>query len=123
MATATSLDTVLGQRPDLMVRYRALDHLLRDGRIDPVLLDLCQRRVGTLLGCPRHQGPLPRSMSDLESAAVDMAEQFVLDPHGLTDEQAAAVSSRLGPSGMVAFTTALALFEGFCRFERMLGEA
>jgi alkylhydroperoxidase family enzyme len=43
-----------------------------------------------------------------------------MDPHGISDAQAAAVSAHLGAAGLVALTEALALFEGFARVGAML---
>ena len=56
-------------------------------------------------------------------ACLAFAEKFVLEPHGLSDEDATAVSTHLSAAEMVAFTEALALFDGFARFQVLLGVA
>lgn len=109
----------LAGRPDLTSRLEKLTALVEDGRFDPEILDMCRRRVATLLGCPVHAGPVPR-LEDLDErhrACLDFAEMFVIDHHSITDEQASGVKAHLSDSEMVAFTTALALYDGFCRFE------
>ena len=44
----------------------------------------------------------------------------MLDAKGITDADAAAVVDALGDAGTVAFVEALAIFDGFGRFCRML---
>jgi alkylhydroperoxidase family enzyme len=58
--------------------------------------------------------------SDTERACLRFAEQFVLDPKGIRDDDAAAVVTALGDAGTVAFVEALAILDGFSRFVRFL---
>ena len=60
------------------------------------------------------------SFTELESACLRFAEQFVLDAKAMSDEQAGPVVSALGEKGTVALVEALAIFDGFGRFGRML---
>ncbi len=124
MSDLGSVPTLLAGRPDLLSRLEKLVGVVEDGRIDPETLQLCRRRVGTLLGCPAHSGPVPtrEEMDSRQRACVDFTEQFVLAHHDITDEDAAVVTAELGDAGMVAFTTALAVYDGFCRFELMFQE-
>lgn len=142
----TPLDAVFALRPNLYARVRALAGVLWEDRlVDPVLLELCRLRVAQLLGCTaelairyapaRAAGladakveALPRWPSDArftaaERACLTVAERFVLDPHGLTDPEAAAARAHLGDAGLVALLEALALFDGFARFRVMLDVA
>jgi alkylhydroperoxidase family enzyme len=57
----------------------------------------------------------------LERACLRFAEQFVLDAKAMSDEEAQPVVEALGDAGTVAFVEALAIFDGFGRFCRMLG--
>ena len=116
---------VLGRRPELAAKHDHLLALATDGRVDAGLVRLCEQRIGTLLGCREHGAPAPSwdSMPTGHQACVDFAERFVLDPKGIDDDLAARVVAHLGDAGMVAFTTALALFEGRCRMERMFATA
>ena len=121
----TSIDIVgeaLSERPELLDRLQRLLGLVEDGRIDPAILDLCRKRVGTLLGCPVHAAALPAGddLGETDRACLDFCELFVMDHAAITDADAALVSERLGDAGMVAFTTALALYDGFCRFEILM---
>lgn len=122
MSTAITLAEALAGRPDLRSGIDKLFALVEDGRFDPVILDLCRRRVGTLLRCPNHAGPIPpRAQLDVRQlACVDFAEAFVLDHHGITDEQAALLTRHLSDAETVALTTALAIYDGFCRVERTI---
>src|SRR5262245_48142384 len=141
-----ALDRVFGLCPDLYADYRAFLALFwtRD-TVGPVVLELCRLRVAQLLRCEgelrlryrpaRAAGleeskiamlerwPTAPAFTDAERACLAYAEQFVLDAHGVTDAQAADVTARLGASGLVALTEALALFEGFARFRQVLGVA
>jgi alkylhydroperoxidase family enzyme len=136
----TPLDRVFGLCPELYADYRTfLSHVWSRSQIDPLVLDLCSVRVAHLVGCEvdrlMRQGAAldERKLSALsawptsplftacERACLDFAEQFVMDPHHITDAQAAEVSAHLGPAGLVALTEALALFEGFARFRLILG--
>lgn len=112
---------VLADRPDLLERLERLAGRLDDGALDRRILELCRRRVGTLLGCPEHAGPIP-SREELDArqrACLDFAERFVLDHHAITDADAARVGEHLTDAEMVALTSALAVYDGFCRFEIM----
>ncbi len=115
-------EEALQERPELLERLRRLLGLVEDGRIDPAILDLCRKRVGTLLGCPIHAAALPArdDLGETERACLDFCELFVIDHAAITDADAARVTERLGDAGMVAFTTALALYDGFCRFEILM---
>jgi alkylhydroperoxidase family enzyme len=106
--------------------------------LDPVVLELCRLRVAQMLGARHPQSVrTPQAQqaglqetriaalsdwwnsldfSPTERACLRFAEQFVLDPKGITDADAAAVTGALGDAGTVAFVEALAIFDGFSRF-------
>ena len=60
------------------------------------------------------------AFGDTERACLRFAEQFVLDAKGMSDEVALPVVAALGEAGTVALVEALAIFDGFGRFCRML---
>jgi len=143
-AAATSFDRVFGLRPDLYADYRAFESLFWSSRpVAPVLLEICRLRIAQVLGCDPEQRrrctaasiaglteqkisalddwPNSTVFSEVERTCLAFAEKFVLDPRGVTDEDAAAVGAHLSPPAMVAFTEALALFDGFTRFRLILG--
>lgn len=90
---------------------------------DPELLALCRDRIAMLL---RHQ-PTVDAMSDerhrqlsstdlggfteLELAALDFTEQYVVDVAALTDEQVGRLREHLGDTGLVDFVNALLVVE------------
>jgi alkylhydroperoxidase family enzyme len=60
------------------------------------------------------------TFTETECACLRFAEQFVLDAKGMSDEQARPVIDALGEKGTIALVEALAIFDGFGRFCRML---
>lgn len=143
---ATPFERALGLRPELLADLKRFHALFwTDGRVDPVLLELCRLRIASLLGCAselrvryepaRRAGlgeekiaALPRwpsapEFSAAERACLAFAEAFVIDVHSIDDALAAAVTEHLSPAEMVAFTEALAVFDGFARFRLALGLA
>lgn len=122
MTATPTVAQALADRPDLQAGVARLFAVVEDGRFDPEILDLCRRRVATLLRCPNHAAPVPPrdQLTVRQLACMDFAEAFVLDHHGITDEQSAAVTRHLSDAEMVVLTTALAIYDGFCRFEQTL---
>lgn len=121
MTNLGRVPAVLADRPDLLERLGQLVSRVEDGRLDRRILELCRLRVGTLLGCPAHRGPVPpgAELDERQRVCLDFAEQFVLDHHAITDGDASRVTAHLSDAEMVALTTALAVYDGFCRFEIM----
>lgn len=140
----TPLDRVFGLRPNLYADVRALLAVFVERRlVDPVVLELCRLRVAQLLECTSElavrwapardaglveakiavlpQWPSDPAFTDAERACLTVAERFVMDPHGLTDDETAAARVHLGDAGVVALLEALALFDGFGRFRVILG--
>jgi alkylhydroperoxidase family enzyme len=144
VAGATEFDRVFGLRPNLYDDYRAFVSLFWSLRpVDPVILELCRLRIAQLFGCdaelrvrhvPADAAGLTEEkiaalenwrtageFSDAERACLAFAEKFVLNPHGVTDEDAAAVTAHLSDKETIAFAEALAVFDGFTRFRIILG--
>jgi len=110
---------------------------------DPVLLELCRLRMATLLGYAADQArrteraraagldevkvaelpswPTSARFEARERACLALAEQFVIDANGVTDEQVADVTAHLGPQGCYAFVQALSVVETFQRACLTLG--
>ncbi|MEX0666547.1 MAG: carboxymuconolactone decarboxylase family protein [Acidimicrobiia bacterium] len=142
-----TFDEVLDRRPDLAGPYRDFIGVFWARRlIDPVVLELCRLRVAQLLGCEselavrtrpaveagltdKHvsrlsEWPTAECFTDGQRAALGYSEQFVLDPHGVDDAMRADLHEHFSSAEVVALTEALALFDGFTRFQRLLcGEA
>jgi alkylhydroperoxidase family enzyme len=130
-------------RPDLFAAWREFAGIFWEKRlVDPVLLELCRLRSAQLHGAQHPlslRTPEARAagldeakiarlaewwkqpgFSDLERACLRFAEQFVLDAQAMSDEEARPVVTALGDAGTVAFIEALAIFDGFGRYCRML---
>lgn len=110
--------------------------------LDPMLLECCRLRVAQLHRCQaelaqrraeaeaagfseQHAEALLRwdqseLFSQLQRDALALAELFVQDPQAIDDELALRLTTTLGDAGFVALLEALALFDGFCRFQCML---
>ena len=136
----TEFERVFALRPELFAAWRDFAELFWSRRlVDPVVLELCRLRIAGMLGARqplalrRPEAALDPArvaaldswwtsdlFSDTERACLRFAEQFALDPKGISDADAAAVVEALGDAGMVAFVEALAIFDGFARFTRFL---
>ena len=140
---ANPLERVYGLRPNLFEAWREFALVFWEKRLlDPVLLELVRLRVAQLHRAAyplAHRRPEAReagldeakiaeldhwwrssALSDTEKACLRFAEQFVLDAKAMTDEQALPVVAALGEAETVALIEALAIFDGFGRFCRML---
>jgi alkylhydroperoxidase family enzyme len=140
----TCFERAFALRPDLHAAWRDFATLFWEGELLPLsVLELCRLRVGQMHGaylpdlCPKmgksRASLAPGKAASLEAwwqsdaysaterAALRFAEQFVLDPKGISDEDAAAVVSAFGDAATVAFVELLAILDGFSRFARILG--
>lgn len=141
---ATPLDRVFGLRPDAYARFREMYAGLWDASaIDPVVLELCRLRIATVLGCDAERAirytdasdagltearvaMLPRWPDDPvfsagERSAIEFAEQYVIDPHGLTDEHFAALHREFDEPALATLSLAVAMFDALTRMRLALG--
>ncbi len=98
----------------------------------PTVIALCRRRVAML---HRYEpGPAPGVeptaaqcaalaawpssllFDEIERACLAFAEQFVLDPHGMTDADFADLRRHLDPPAIATLTLAVATFDATMRF-------
>jgi alkylhydroperoxidase family enzyme len=140
----TPLDRVFGLRPDAYDRFRELYGGLWDPAvIDPRVLELCRLRIGTILGSDAERAvrfadgraagvtetevaalphwPSTPAFRDAERAAVAFAEQYVMDPHELTDDHFAALHAHFDESAIATLCLAVAMFDALTRFRLALG--
>jgi alkylhydroperoxidase family enzyme len=140
---ATAFERAFALRRNLFEDFRRFYALFWEkGLVDPVLLELCRLRIAQLHGCEaelrvRYQPALDAGLAEekiaalgdaahsplfgeAERACIALAELFAMDPHAITDADAARVVAALGDAGTVALVEALALFDGFARFRLML---
>jgi alkylhydroperoxidase family enzyme len=135
---APSFTETFGQRPNLFEAWKRFEALLWQAEgARPEIYALCRRRLAQMNGSAVLPGsPEPAIRDDkehalsawwtsdlfdpLERACLAFAEQYALDPSGISDEVARPVVDALGAAGTVAFVEALAIFDGFTRFCAML---
>jgi hypothetical protein len=142
---ADEFERVFGLRENLFAAWREFASLLWQKRLaPPALLQLVQLRVrqmhGLALGRTRMSEALEAGWDESRVAQLDtwwksarfdateraclrLAEQFVLDAKGISEAEIAPVRAELGDAAVVALVEALATFDGFTRFQKMLGIA
>ena len=110
-------------RPDLFDAYRDFESVFfTHDLLDPEILDACRARCAQVLraaSAPPGTVTADDPTSPL-AACLAVAEQFVIDPHGVTPEMREAVVGHIGDAGLVALVEALAVFDGFTRFRTIL---
>ena len=82
-------------------------------------LELCRARITTMI-CGRVAAPAPDPETDAQRAALGFAEQFVLDPHGCTDEQMDALQRFFSGPQLATLTSAVAVFDALARVRAVL---
>jgi len=135
---ADLLDLLPAGRRELIELYDGL----WDAGVDPVVLELCRLRLAMLLDSPLDRDSRdPRAvaaglreqqvealaawpMSPLFSAATRAAlaytEQFVLDPHGFSDEDSRMLHEHFSDPQLATLTIAVAAFDARTRVHRLL---
>jgi alkylhydroperoxidase family enzyme len=138
-APATDLLALLPAGYD---ELRALYAGLFDAGVDPVTLELCRLRMSAIIRSAADPGPRdPRAVaaglddelvsalpdwptselfSPARRAALGFAEQYVLDPHGFTDAEAAGMHEHFTPEQLATLTTAVATFDALTRVRALL---
>ena len=123
---AGSFADLIGLRPNLAADLADFAEVFWSrALVEPVVLELCRLRVAGLHGCDAELAALAEwyrvsRFSAGERACLQVAEQFVMDPSAISDADFAAAREHLGEASMVALLEALALFDGFSRFQVML---
>ncbi len=133
-------DALLDLRPSLAVDHRAVLDTLWDGPVSTRTLELCRLRMAAILGdqvalaerTPDVDGldeatieslaawPSDGRFTETDRASIALAEQYVIDVHGVTDAMVDRVAAAVGADGVVTLTTALALWELSHRFDNAL---
>jgi alkylhydroperoxidase family enzyme len=110
-----ALDRVFGLRPGAYERFRALYDGLWAGGVDARTLDLCHARVDSLLRL-QPDPTASTETTDAERAALAYAEQYVLDPHGLRDDDFDRLHAHFDDAALATLTLAVAMFDARARF-------
>jgi len=140
---ATPLLRTVGLRPELAPLLDEFLAATRAATADPLTLELCRLRIAQIHGdrgqlALRQEPALAAGLTEEHVAALDdyltspvftahqrhclaYAEQYVIDVHGITDADAAAVKQEMSDDQYVAFTVALGLFDGLGRMRLALG--
>ena len=132
-------EDVLALRPELAAAHHRLIDSVWDSPVPARTLEFCRLRMAQLLRCQPAltERSAPSGLSDAEigrlpqwpvdplfnaaeRTCLEFAELFVIDCHAITDELAASARAVLGDAGMVAFTTALAVWENQHRLDNIL---
>lgn len=141
---ANEFSRVFGLRPNLLRHFQ--DYYARlwsPAVMDPVILELCRLRIAGILGseaelevrsAPAVEGGLtedawtalaswPSSplFDDITRTCLGFAEQFVIDPAGISTGDRSAVRRAVGFPRLVGLAQAVATFDGFSRFRLILG--
>ena len=135
----TPWEAVLGQRPELLARYRDFYRTLwDDALVSRRVLELCRLRIASIHGCNQEwvirdaevtlndvelgaleQGDFS-AFSPEQQAALAVAEQIPYAHHQITDAEVAELNRALGSPAAVALLTALAFFDVTCRLKLVL---
>jgi hypothetical protein len=122
---ARSLDDALALRPDLAGPLADLLATLRSGPIEAELLEGCDALIRHRIGVPV-QGVVPdvgdASLDDRTRAVLVMAEQFVIDPHGIDAAMRDRVLDRCSLAELATLVQAFAVFDALARMEAVLVE-
>ena len=144
--TAMDFQGLMNLRPNLHADYQAFAELFWQRQLLPAaLLELCRLRVAQIHRCQPElkrrrsearaagleegkidalsQWHRDERFSEAERACLSVAECFTMDPHSISDDMAARAVAELGDAGFVALLEALALFDGFSRFQVLLEAA
>jgi alkylhydroperoxidase family enzyme len=140
----TAFRRLFGLRPNLYDRYEDFSGRLWDPAVmDPVVLELCRLRVAQLLGdgagltvrsrpavaaglqeatvAELASWPTSPSFDETTRHCLGFAEQFVIDPDGISGAERAQLRHDIGFSRLVGLAQAVAAFDGFSRFGLVLG--
>ena len=117
-AAAPGLAGAVALSPVHEALQRYEDAIHADPATDEPLLALCRSRFATLLG-GTSQAVL--ELTAREQTALEFAEQWLLDPSAMTDEQCAELRAALGDEGAAAFTYGISVVEALLRTELALG--
>lgn len=134
----------LGLFPALRTSYEDYFTRLWEPRVLPAAVtELCRLRIAQLHECDselavRSRPAVAAGLSEdkvarlehgsgdgafdpVESASLQYAEQFVMAPGSVTDAERQELTKLLGEPGLVGLAMACAVFDGFARFQVVLG--
>lgn len=117
------VDDALALRPDLEGPLDDLRTTIRNGPVEPELLDACDALIRHRLGVPV-KGPIPDTgaadLDDRQRAVLVLAEQFVIDPHGIDSAMRDALLDHCSLAELATLVQACAVFDALARMEAVL---
>ena len=133
-AADSSVESLLALRPDLAERIDAYDRNAA-AAIGPRLRTLLEIRAAQLL---RHEDYLRTAdpelvdqatnwyshpaLTEVERVSLEVGEMFLIDHHGITDDQIVRLQRLVGDQGTVAVLMNVAMLDGFTKFRRVFSE-
>ena len=115
LADATTFDAVFSLCPDAHTRFGELYDALWTGGVDATTVDACRDRIDARVRCEPDrldEDALPAAAR----AAVRFAEQYALDPHGLTDRDFELLHEHYSDEQIAGIVLAAAMFDARARF-------
>ena len=133
----TPFDRVFGLVPQARDTYRELDAALLDPAYgDPALVALCRLRVDQLVGAEPEQDddvlpadkaaairawPTSPLFTELDRAALNFAEKYVMDASSVDDADCAALREHLSDPDVTTLVIAVAMEDAMARARVALG--
>ena len=133
----TSFDRVFGLVPQARDTFRELDAALLDpAHGDPALVALCRLRIDQLVGAEPepHDDVLPAEkaaairtwptsprFTELDRAALNFAEKYVIDASSVDDADCAALREHLSDPDVTTLVIAVAMEDAMARARVALG--
>jgi hypothetical protein len=117
-------DELSARRPDLAEPLHELCATLLAGPVETELLDACEalirRRLGVPVATPAPDPGDPQLDGRARSVLL-VAEQFVVDPHGIDDRMRDQMLDHCSLAELATLMTAFAVFDALARLEAVLG--
>ena len=114
-AGATTFDSVFALCPDAHARFGELYDALWTGGVDATTIDVCRDRIDARVRCET-DGVDESALSPAARTAVRFAEQYALDPHGLTDHDFELLHEHYTDEQIASLVLAAAMFDARARF-------
>lgn len=113
------------RRPDLGAPLGELLAALRAGPVEPELLDACDALIRHRVGVPV-DGEVPDAASPTLDArwraVLTMAEQFVMDPHGIDPAMRDVVLDHCSLAELATLVQAFAMSDALARMEAVTAQ-
>jgi alkylhydroperoxidase family enzyme len=118
-AGGPTFDAVFALCPDAHDRFGELYDALWHGGVEASTIDACRDRVDAVVRCV--PAPPDAQAGAATRVALRFAEQYVLDPHGLTDRDFELLHDHFSDAQIATLVLAAAMFDARARFSVALG--